>query len=127
MSAYLDLDDCVAGNPQAAAELKQLKTSSDSWRNTAKTSYKRVMELSAELDEANKRIQELEMLAEHRKGDYDELLEISDKELDEMRAQFEYLKKWMSQDNSMLDINKVSEALVRMCDDILAKYPGGEK
>jgi hypothetical protein len=43
---------------EAAAELEQLKASCDGWKNTAETSYKRVMELSAERDEMREALEE---------------------------------------------------------------------
>jgi uncharacterized coiled-coil DUF342 family protein len=43
---------------QLRAELDETKTSSDGWKNTAETSYKRVMELSAALDEMRETLDE---------------------------------------------------------------------
>ena len=44
---------------QAAVQLAELKASRDGWKNTAETSYKRVMELSAALDEMREALEYL--------------------------------------------------------------------
>jgi hypothetical protein len=44
-------------------------------------------------------------------------------ERDGMRAQFEYIKKWASQDCLLSEPWQVTDAVIRMCDDVLAKYP----
>jgi hypothetical protein len=45
----------------------------------------------------------------------------------EMRAQLEYIKKWAGQDCLLSEPWQVCEAVIRMCDDVLAKYPGEKK
>ena len=45
--------------------------------------------------------------------------DVAEKQVEILRDELEHIKKWCGQDNSMITLEHLEEAIIRMCDDAL--------